>query len=149
MDRDRPDGRQKDNAMSIRKVRDLEVYRDAFGLAVEIHRLSGEFPADGYDVQSQIRRSSKSICALIAEGYGRRESPKDFRNYLRMAHGSLQETKVWLEFAQALGFVERSQARALWKAYDTLGKRMWTLAKRWQSFEEETDQQRANPTSDL
>ena len=135
--------------MSIKKVRDLEVYREAFGLAVEVHRQSREFPADGRDVRRQMRRSSKSVCALIAEGYGRRESPKDFKNYLRMAHGSLQETKVWLEFAQALGFLERSQAGMLWKSYDILGKRMWALATRWQSFEEVAGQQEANPTSDL
>ena len=135
--------------MSIRSVRDLEVYNEAFELAVDIHRQSRRFdPGEAEDVRRQIRRSFKSICALIAEGFGRRESNKEFRRYLRMAHGSLQETKVWIEFCQALGFWSRDQAGVLWRRYDTLGKRLWTLAKRWRSFDEATAAQATSPPSD-
>ena len=135
MDRFWPGEPTKGKLMSIQSVRDLEVYQEGFALGVEIHELTREFPGDGRDVQKQVRRSSKSICALIAEGFGRRESNKEFRRYLRMAHGSLQETKVWIEFSHALSFLERSQARELWRRYDILGKRMWTLAQNWRSFE--------------
>ena len=122
--------------MSIKSVRDLEVYQQAFGLAVEVHQGSARFdPREAGDVRRQLRRSSKSICALIAEGFGRRDSTKEFRRYLRMAHGSLQETKVWIEFAQALEFWSREQAGVLWLRYDTLGKRLWTLARQWRSFD--------------
>ena len=120
--------------MSIKRVRDIEVYNEGFDLAVRLHERSRNFPDDAKDVQRQMRRSSKSICALIAEGYGRRESQKEFRRYLRMAHGSLQETKVWIEFSHALGFLHRSEAGELWQCYDTLGKRMWRLSQTWQSF---------------
>ena len=129
--------------MAIRTYRDLDVYCEAFDLAVDIHRQSRQFFADdGGDIRDQIRRSSKSICANIAEGFGRRESTAEFRRYLRIAHGSLQETKVWIEFCQALDLLPATEARRLWKAYDTLGKRMYRLSQRWESYEPHKSQRK-------
>ena len=82
-------------------------------------------------MRSQILRSSKSICALIAEGYGRVESAVEFRRYLRMAHGSVQETKVWLEFARALDFMEESVCVDLLEGYERLGKRIYRMMENW------------------
>ena len=121
--------------MAIRRVRDLEVYCEAFDLAVEIHRTTESFDwRSCRDVKDQIRRSSKSICALIAEGFGRRTSAKEFRRYLRMSHGSLQETKVWIEFCQALDLLPTERCRDLWQRYDHLGRRLYRLAERWEEL---------------
>jgi len=111
--------------MSIRSYHDLEIYREGFDLALRVHRDTECFAdEERFGMRSQIRRSSKSICALIAEGYGRVESADEFRRYLRMAHGSVQETKVWLEFARALDFMSESVCSELTEGYERLGKRI-------------------------
>ena len=80
--------------MPIRSYHDLEIYREGFDLALKLHRDTESFPdEERFGMRSQIRRSSKSICALIAEGHGRVESAEEFRRYLRMAHGSVQQTQ--------------------------------------------------------
>jgi four helix bundle protein len=119
--------------MAIYGYGDLEVYREGFALAVRLHRRTEGFPeAERYGIVSQIRRSSKSVCALIAEGFGRKESSAEFRRYLRMAHGSVQETKVWLEFSQTLGYLGDQEGRDLWQEYDRLGRRLYSLLEKWQ-----------------
>ena len=125
-------GNQKPERMPIYKYHDLEVYREAFELALKVHRQSDIFPeAERYGMQSQVRRSSKSICAMIAEGFGRKESVAEFRRYLRMAHGSVQETKVWLEFAKALDFIAEDVCQELWGEYDRLGRRIYRMIATW------------------
>ncbi len=118
--------------MSIRSYHDLEVYREGFELALKVHDQTRRFPdEERYGMQSQIRRSSKSICALIAEGFGRKDTLIEFRRYLRMAHGSVQETKVWLEFAKALGFLPKDTCQELWNGYDRLGRRLYRMIGTW------------------
>src|SRR5208337_537907 len=118
--------------MSIHSYHDLEVYREGFELALKVHRSTEGFPeAERYGTRSQIRRSSKSICALIAEGFGRKESAVEFRRYLRMAHGSVQETKVWLEFARALDFMGEDVCADLTEGYERLGKRIYRMIENW------------------
>jgi len=118
--------------MPIYSYHDLEVYGEAFDLALKVHRETDAFPeAERYGMQSQVRRSSKSICALIAEGFGRKETVAEFRRYLRMAHGSVQETKVWLEFARALGFMTEDVCQQLWEEYDRLGRRVYRMIATW------------------
>ena len=121
--------------MAISKYRDLEVYCEGFDLAVDLHRRTRRFDVeDAGDLRRQIRRSSKGICANIAEGFGRRESTAEFRRFLRIANGSLQETKVWIEFSQALDFLPATEARRFWKGYDTLGKRLYRLSQTWETY---------------
>ena len=127
--------------MAIYSYQDLEVYAEAFELALKVHRETDAFPeAERYGMQSQVRRSSKSICAMIAEGFGRKESVAEFRRYLRIAHGLVQETKVWLEFARALGFMSEDVCQELWQEYDRLGMRIYRMIVTW-------DKVRANPES--
>ena len=118
--------------MPIYNYRDLEIYREGFELALRVHRNTEHFPdEERFGMRSQILRSSKSICALIAEGYGRKESAAEFRRYLRMAHGSVQETKVWLEFAGALDFMAADVCTELTEGYERLGKRIYRMIENW------------------
>ena len=118
--------------MPIQSYHDLEVYREGFELALKVHRETECFPdCERLGARSQVLRSSKSICALIAEGYGRIDSAAEFRRYLRMAHGSVQETKVWLEFADALGFMGKAVCAELTEGYERLGKRIYRLMQTW------------------
>ena len=72
------------------RVEDLEVFRRAYRLSLEVHRASLEFPRiEQFALADQIRRASKSICANLAEGFGRqRISKPEFRRFLAMAIGS-------------------------------------------------------------
>jgi four helix bundle protein len=88
---------------------DLAVFKLAYRLSLEIHRASLSFPAvEQYGLGDQVRRASKSICANLAEGFGKQAaSPAEFRRFLMMAIGSADEMRVWLRYGLDLGYVDR------------------------------------------
>jgi four helix bundle protein len=86
---------------------DLEVFRRAYRVSLEVHRASLEFPRlEQYALADQLRRASKSICANVAEGYARQKRLKaEFRRFLQMALGSSDEMRVWLRYGLDLGYI--------------------------------------------
>ena len=100
---------------------DLDVYRKAFDAAVEIHVISKSFPEDEkFSLTSQIRRSSRSVCANIAEAWRKRRYKRAFINKLSDAESEAGETQVWLEFAIKFDYLERGQAKSLFQTYDEI-----------------------------
>ena len=98
---------------------DLEVYGRAFEAAMEIFRLSAAFPKEErYALTNQIRRSSRSVCANLAEAWRRRRYEGAFVNKLSVAEGETAETQVWLEFAVKCGYLDREVARPLYDTYN-------------------------------
>ena len=94
---------------------DLDVFRRAYGLSLDLHRISLTFPkTEQYGgLADQLRRASKSVCALIVEGSGRQSaSAKEFVRYLTMAVGSAEEARLWCRYAADLGYVEVGVADA-------------------------------------
>ena len=79
-----------------------------------IHRVSLSFPAvEQRALADQIRRASKSICANLAEGYGRQKGSKaEFVRFIRMAIGSSDEMRVWLRYAFDLGYIDEPSGKA-------------------------------------
>ena len=73
----------------VRSFEDLEVYQRSYQLALELHKLSLQFPKiEQYALADQIRRASKSVCANIAEGFARqRSSSADFHRFIILAIG--------------------------------------------------------------
>ena len=96
-------------------VEDLEVYRRAYQVSLAVHRASLGFPPiEQRALADQLRRASKSICANLAEGFGRRgHAPADFRRFVVMGIGSADEMRVWLRYARDLGYVEPAASRGL------------------------------------
>ena len=95
----------------VRSIEDLEVFKLAYQLSLDVHRLTLGFPKTEQfgGLADQLRRSSKSICALIAEGSGRQRGSKaEFRRYVIMAVGSADETKLWCRYAADLGYIDRA-----------------------------------------
>ena len=94
--------------MSIRTFEDLDVFQRAYRLSLAVHRESLGFPqVEQYALGDQVRRASKSICANIAEGFGKqRQSKQEFRRYLLMALGSADEMRVWSRYCLDLGYVD-------------------------------------------
>jgi len=98
--------------------RDLDVYCRAFECAMTIFRLSQPFPKEEtYSLTDQIRRSSRSVCANLAEAWRRRRYEKAFIDKLSIAESEAAETQVWLEFAVECGYLPREEARELYKGY--------------------------------
>lgn len=78
--------------------KDLRVFQAAYRVANEIFHLSKLFPKEEvYSLTDQIRRSSRSVAANIAEGFRKRQYPKAFLNKLSDADREATETQVWLE----------------------------------------------------
>ena len=93
---------------AIRSFEDLEVFKRAYRISVEIHRASLRFPKiEQYGLAEQMRRASKSICANLAEGFAKqRMSAPEFKRFLTIAVGSSDEMRVWLRYALDLGYIE-------------------------------------------
>ncbi|MCW5907858.1 MAG: four helix bundle protein [Chitinophagales bacterium] len=97
---------------------ELKVYKLAYSLAMEIFRLSKDFPKEEtYSLTDQIRRSSRSVCANIAEGYRKRQYSKHFVSKMSDAEGECAETIVHLSFAKDCEYLPESN-------YDFLLKRI-------------------------
>ena len=94
---------------------DLEVFQRAYRVSLEVHRESLGFPAIEQRVLAdQLRRASKSICANIAEGYGRQKRSKaEWKRFLWMAIGSCDEMRVWVRYSLDLGYIEE----AVWQRW--------------------------------
>jgi len=87
---------------------DLLAYKKGFSLAMKIYEISKSFPKEEkYSLTDQIRRSSRSVCANIAEAYRKRKYPKHFISKLTDSDGENSETRVWLEFALACEYINQ------------------------------------------
>ena len=108
----------------IKTHKDLEVYQMAFEAAMRIFELTKGFPkAEVYSLVDQIRRSSRSVCANLAEAWRRRRYRAAFVSKLNDAEAEAAETQVWLEFAIKCGYLEAQVGRELYTTYDRiLGK---------------------------
>jgi len=103
---------------------DIEVYQLAFEAAMRIFELTKGFPREEiYSLTDQIRRSSRSVCANVAEAWRRRRYEGTFVYKLNDAEAEAAETQTWLEFAVKCGYLDAEVARPLYKKYDhILGK---------------------------
>lgn len=107
----------------IANHRELLVYQRAFEAASEIFELSRAFPKEEmYALTDQIRRSSRAVCANLAEAWRKRRYPAAFISKLSDAEAEAAETQVWLEFAVKCGYIERETAATLYQAYANILK---------------------------
>ena len=97
----------------IASFRDLEVWKRAHSLALDVYRVTEGFPdRERFGITAQLRRSSTSVPANIAEGFGRKTT-KDFLRHLAIANGSLEETRYFLILSCDLGFLRRADLARL------------------------------------
>ena len=113
-------------------VWDLAVFQKAYDAALYVHRLAQAFPKhERYELASQIRRSSKSICANLAEGRGRQQgSCSEFRRFIMIALGSTNETLLWLRFAKDLGYIDAEVHQRIDATYSEIARMLSALAAR-------------------
>jgi four helix bundle protein len=119
----------------IKTVLDLEVFKLSYQLAMEIFNVSRIFPKEErYSLTDQVVRSSRSIPANIAEGWGKRTYENEFKKHLIYAMGSLEETKVWLYFAKDCLYLPLETFDNCNKQYDALGARVYKLYENWKTL---------------
>ena len=100
---------------------DLEVYQRAFDVAMRIFELSKSFPKEEtYSLTDQIRRSSRSICANLAEAWRKRRYEKAFISKLSDSEGEAAETQVWITFAVKCGYMSREEANTIYPIYNQI-----------------------------
>ena len=103
--------------------KDLIAYKKAFKLAMKIYQVSKLFPKEErYSLTDQIRRSSRSTCANIAESYRKRIYPKHFITKLTDSDGENSETDVWLDFALECGYITKETYNPLHTECSEIGK---------------------------
>ena len=109
---------------------DLEVFKEAYQLSLELHRISREkLPNhEQMELASQLRRASKSIALNIAEGYGKGQlSKKEFVKFLFIAMGSADEVRVLLEFCHDLGYLVEEEYSSFYDRCDKIGRQIRRL----------------------
>jgi four helix bundle protein len=107
----------------LRGHRDLKVFQLAYRLAMEIFHLSKRFPREEvYSLTDQIRRSSRSVAANLAEGFRKRRYPNMLVNKLTDCDGEATETQVWLDFALDCGYLSKENHDQLTNGYEEVGR---------------------------
>jgi len=99
---------------------DQEVYQRAVEAAMRIHQASKSSPKEEtYSLTDQVRRSSRSFCANLAEAWRKRRKAA-FISKLSDAEGEAAETEVWIELAKRCTYLTRDEADSLYTAYEAI-----------------------------
>ncbi len=115
--------------------RNLNVYKKAFQLLIQINKLTKRFPADEKDsLTDQIRRSSRSVGANIVEAYKKRCYPKDFARVLRISDAEASETVFWLEVACACEYITPEELTKYENEYVEVGKMLGRMIENPEKF---------------
>jgi len=115
--------------------RGLTVYKLAYKLAMEIFALTKTFPKEEtYSLTDQIRRSSRSVCSNIAEGYRKRRYAKHFTSKMTDSDGECSETIVWLDFSKDCSYISIERHTELYRQYLEVGKMLGSMADNPEKF---------------
>lgn len=105
------------------QVKELMAYKISYELAIEIFKTTKQFPAEEkYSLVDQIRRSSRSVCANLAEAYSRRYSRSYFVSKLSDCITENAETQVWLDFSFDLKYLSEINYQNLTTKNNEIGK---------------------------
>ena len=119
----------------IQGYKSLKVYQLAFEAAKEIFKISKSFPVDErYSLTDQIKRSSRSVCTCIGEGYRKRKYPKYFSLKMTDADGEATETSIWLDFALSSDYIDSKVHERIIIQYDEIGRMLGSMAENPEKF---------------
>ncbi len=121
--------------MKIRSHEDLEVFKEGFDSAMQILEITKAFPSEErYSMTDQMRRSSRSVCANIAEAFRKRRYAKSFVSKLNDAEAEAAETQTWLEFAASCGYARRELITEIKAKYNRVIGRLVTMSNQPESW---------------
>ncbi len=130
----RIDDRQRSMAI-ILSFRELEVYKLAREQARIIFITTKRFPKEEkYSLTDQIRRSSRAVNAMVAEGWARRRYPAAFVNKIDEAMGEAMETQAWLDHAFDCSYLNNGQYQELDDAWQHIGAMLNRMIERVDDF---------------
>jgi four helix bundle protein len=114
--------------MRINSAKDLEVYKKAYALAIDIFAISKTFPVEEkYSLTSQIRRSSRSVCLNLREAWAKRRYIAHFTSKLTDCDGENSETNSSLDFAFDCGYINNETHKELTNKTKEIGKMLGSM----------------------
>ena len=117
-------------------LKDLDVYKLAYQSALSINELTESFPGfEKFSLTDQLRRSTRSVVANIAEAYRKRSYPKHFKSKLSDADSELCETLMWLDFAKDFGYLPIEHHAQLCSAYERIGAMIGKMIRNPHKFQ--------------
>ena len=119
----------------VKSFRDLEVYKLAREVAKEIFILSKGFPVEEkYSLTDQIRRSSRSVGAQIAEAWGKRKYEMHFISKLTDADSEQLETQHWIEVSEECNYINPETSKSLLQKSESIGKMLQSMIDKSDTF---------------
>ena len=119
----------------VRKHQDLAIYKMSFAAAMEIFELSKKFPyEERFSLTDQMRRSSRSVCANMAEAWRKRRYQAAFIAKLSDCEAEAAETQTWIEFAVKCGYLDTEIGRQLYGKYNQILSGLVTMSKNSSSW---------------
>ena len=115
----------------VRGFEELPVFVRAYKISLEIHKVTKSFPKDElFSITDQIRRSTKSVCANLAEGYASQiNSKKEFKRFIMMSLRSSDEVRVWLRYCLDLEYINIEMWQKWRDEYQEISKMLHGLYK--------------------
>jgi len=115
--------------------KELIAYKKAYELAMKIFTISKRFPPEEkYSLTDQIKRSSRSVCANIAEAHRRKRYKDYFISKLSDAETENSETEVWLDFSKDCNYITASEYDELIFLNTEVGKLIWFMINNSDKF---------------
>ena len=107
----------------MKSFKDLLAYQKSFELAMEIFHFSKNFPAEEkYSLTDQIRRSSRSVCSNLAEGYRKRQYEAHFISKVSDEDMENSETQVWMDFSHECNYISKETHNKLIEKSEEVGR---------------------------
>ena len=121
--------------MRLNSAKDLDVYKKAYRLAMEVFQLTKSFPPEErWALTSQIRRSSRSVCLNLREAWAKRRYEAHFVNKLTDCDGENSETDSSLDFAKDCGYITVEQHKQMTALCAEAGKMLGSMIHNPSSF---------------
>jgi four helix bundle protein len=114
--------------MRLSSAKDLDVYKKAYTLAMEIFQITRAFPPEErFALTGQIRRSSRSVCLNLREAWAKRRYEAHFVSKLTDCDGENSETDSSLDFAKDCGYITAEQHEKLTALCIEIGRMLGSM----------------------
>lgn len=121
--------------MKINSAKELQVYQEAYALAMEIFEISKSWPAEEkYSLTDQIRRASRSVCTNLREAWAKRRYEAHFIMKITDSDGENSETDSWLDFARDCGYLQMANYERLSERCSSVGKMLGSMLRNPEPF---------------
>jgi four helix bundle protein len=119
----------------IKHFRDLDVYKRAFDASMQIFQKTKDFPSEErFSLIDQVRRSSRSVCSNLAEGWRKRRYSAVFKNKITDSMQEASETQCWLEFSLACKYMDEVAFKDLDDEYEEIILMLNSMEKNSEKF---------------